>query len=1473
MDAEFVQATARVGETVEVRLVTGDLLVGDLVELTLTRLTLQQADGGRAAVLLGALVLIRTIAKDRVFDAVPLQTAHTPATPAAIPETPALPDSRTNGTAPELQAAGTAAYEADAFVPVRDEGGLPPEPDLDAYAGGDDATNQRFPKPGYISVRIPGEGKSRSDGRQAVAALPLDVVFDFPAYNISELEAIEQSFEHARRINELDPRYHRTKDLLMRARKLLYQDRDNGDLHGLVGQLALIDHQPQAAQAAMATAAHLKGDPHSYRGLAIAAANSSDDDTVVWALMRYFRVTSPVDDTETWAAFLMVLDEGPGRSALAELSTANQPTTGKSMAEEALAGARISRLTTPQPPGARPRVVPAKRPTPLPDAHALGSPVGIRSGRTTEGSRPSKDLYQRAKHLELREKNLDAAKAAYREAIRAGARRESAVKDLALLTKRTESSEAALKVLDEEFPGIVQPGPALDNIYIHFYMGTRRYRDALSILTSQLQRARLSSGKRSSLLHQIAYAKLADGQDCVAEWSELAASPESTPAAKRGLALALIQRRGPTDLIEAGKLIRDDSDERADHIRERISAVQQGNESTIDDQEWIDGILEGIDRLDFTSALVRYVMQNFSQQAAKTKEQRKREKKRVSFEDARRLASNAEQMRGTQRENSADGYISAAVIARETGREEQMQQYLCMGLTALADLVLERQSPEAARDLYCEALVAADRFSDPSNAGLDVRLALTRYFRSLDRRRAALRSGRDTRDELTDLVGEVILEQHELHGGQVFTLVDQLVSQTDLAGEWVIEAIYDRSTLHAGVAAHIQPHLRELETATYDEMRDAWQKTANSWALHRRQAVRALSSLPALTLSEDMLAEAINRVTTARTEAKVASDREVLERLANALHELKRFGYESSFEEREACLRIAGQAARDIRTDIGKAPTNFAVEGIEPLAVQIDDLVCETSSQLLADQRPHPDITLALEQSSSDQNGLVTVQIKIANRIGMAPLETPELHIEADEQFFQALMPVVQLPTAVRGGDHRIEPVKLVVTKEGFEAGAFSLPVVLRYRTRFTGSFESHGASLPVRLARDEHFEKIPNPFQDGASGRPVTREDMFFGRDELLDRIQAQLRNADSPGSGVAIFGQKRAGKSSIRLHLTRRLQDEPGFVVVDLENIGSLQPEPGEGANRMLMAALMWQILTRTDRELRVREDHGFDDYFLPSKTTREAFYASPQPVADGITIIEDYFSRVIPERRPRLIVLIDEFQYFDEWIHRGELKPSFMQALKAMIERRMFHLVIVGQDALDRLISQHANVFGVFARERVTYLVEPDARRLIDVPIMINKKASRYRERAIDRILELTGGSAFYIQRFCFELVEHMNFQRAPLVTEADVELVRERLIKELRSEDFDNLETAGYTDPDAPTAEQYRAALLAIVGAAADGRASKERIAAIYQGGGEISELLADLVLRDVVRYEPSSGTYRIVVRLYQDWLLKHHPVSR
>src|SRR5205085_8254785 len=111
----------------------------------------------------------------------------------------------------------------------------------------------------------------------------------------------------------------------------------------------------------------------------------------------------------------------------------------------------------------------------------------------------------------------------------------------------------------------------------------------------------------------------------------------------------------------------------------------------------------------------------------------------------------------------------------------------------------------------------------------------------------------------------------------------------------------------------------------------------------------------------------------------------------------------------------------------------------------------------------------------------------------------------------------------------------------------------------------------------------------------------------------------------------------------------------------------------------------------------------------------------------------------------VLIDEFSYIYGYIVNGKLPAEFMKNWKALLQENHFSVVLVGQDVMPKFKQLFPNEFGIIKDERVSYLRREDAIRLIDEPIRIGGKQgeSRYREKAKERIVDLTAGSPFYIQ----------------------------------------------------------------------------------------------------------------------------------
>jgi len=214
--------------------------------------------------------------------------------------------------------------------------------------------------------------------------------------------------------------------------------------------------------------------------------------------------------------------------------------------------------------------------------------------------------------------------------------------------------------------------------------------------------------------------------------------------------------------------------------------------------------------------------------------------------------------------------------------------------------------------------------------------------------------------------------------------------------------------------------------------------------------------------------------------------------------------------------------------------------------------------------------------------------------------------------------------------------------------------------------------------------------------------------------------------------------------------------------------------------------------------------------------------------------------------------------------------MRNWKALLQENYFSAVLVGQDVMPKFKQRFPNEFGTTQDERVSYLKRDDAIKLIDEPIRVGGRQgdSRFRERAIERILDLTAGSPFYVQILCNRLVEYMNRKRARLVTEADVEQVKDELVKganALGLDKFDNLLNSGDTSKDAISDSDALKVLTAITLSSLTGPCNRNNITC--ETTIPIDDILDDLVKRDVVERERGQY-YSIRVGLFKEWLVTH-----
>ena len=398
---------------------------------------------------------------------------------------------------------------------------------------------------------------------------------------------------------------------------------------------------------------------------------------------------------------------------------------------------------------------------------------------------------------------------------------------------------------------------------------------------------------------------------------------------------------------------------------------------------------------------------------------------------------------------------------------------------------------------------------------------------------------------------------------------------------------------------------------------------------------------------------------------------------------------------------------------------------------------------------------------------------------------------------------------------------------------AFTIQVVSKYHNRATNKVEEQSFLLPIAIGASDAFEEIGNPYAAYSGGRIVNDPKMLFGRNDLLERIRAQVANGPV-GQCFVLYGQKRSGKSSV-LYRLKDLLAKPQLAV--LLTIGTMDVYQAE-------TSFIRQCIDSTEEQL---EAIGLA---VKGRPSLEEITSTP------VRTFQTYLRAVLRTlessgwSQPRVVLLIDEFTYLFEYIKELIIAPSFMRQWKALLELGMFSAVVVGQDLMPKFKQAFPNEFGVTHDERISYLSLAAAADLAQCPIPIGS-ASRYRGRALDRVMEYTARSPFYLQIMCDHLIRHLNRRKRAFVTEADVDQVARDLTTgggSLPIERFDPLITAAGELVGEASRDTYLTLLTAI--------AHTSRIS----GGARMDDipplenrtnLLKDLRERDVLAIDASS----------------------
>lgn len=293
------------------------------------------------------------------------------------------------------------------------------------------------------------------------------------------------------------------------------------------------------------------------------------------------------------------------------------------------------------------------------------------------------------------------------------------------------------------------------------------------------------------------------------------------------------------------------------------------------------------------------------------------------------------------------------------------------------------------------------------------------------------------------------------------------------------------------------------------------------------------------------------------------------------------------------------------------------------------------------------------------------------------------------------------------------------------------------------------GESIRVPASSTKKKKDPVTFFNPYLTGRPVQTPDMFFGRKDVLERIEKRL----GANNIIILYGQRRTGKTSTLFQLKNVVYSDTAVPV-----FLTLQAMMGSDGNFFFfrMARDLYEALNLKEKPN------------LPTPKL-EDFKTNPQYK------LELFLKAALKELKGKpVIYLIDEFDGLFQMIKEKRMEPSVLDNLRSIMQHfQQVWFLLAGTHELKNAAADYKSVlFNIATYEKIGALEEKDARDLVIKPLKGNLQYEPY---AVDKIISLTNCHPYFIQGICFELVNRMEQNQSQKVTVKDLDIVVNDILK--------------------------------------------------------------------------------------------------
>lgn len=295
--------------------------------------------------------------------------------------------------------------------------------------------------------------------------------------------------------------------------------------------------------------------------------------------------------------------------------------------------------------------------------------------------------------------------------------------------------------------------------------------------------------------------------------------------------------------------------------------------------------------------------------------------------------------------------------------------------------------------------------------------------------------------------------------------------------------------------------------------------------------------------------------------------------------------------------------------------------------------------------------------------------------------------------------------------------------------------------------------------------------------GSPVDREEMFFGRNDVIERIKRQL-STSKRANVILLEGNRRTGKTSILKQL-QKLEVLPDWLLVDCSFQGAEGHQNKVGMQTQDVYRLMARMIGWTCHDAGV-------DVWLPGQVAPTSSKPFKVQFLSGLSkafcadhpfeTFELYLQSVLEAIRPRrLLLMLDEFDKLQEGIDSGITSPQVPENIRYLLHKYPnLSAIITGSRRLKRLREEYwSALFGIGHRVGISALPLEAARALVTEPV---EGRLLYLPEARDRIVELCARQPFLIQSLCNRVFEYAARSGDRTITPSHLETAVNEMVED-------------------------------------------------------------------------------------------------